>query len=49
MGRPRSSDTFERGFPGNMNDSPDTRGKTRSRKRVWIIAGLLILVPVVPM
>jgi lipoprotein-anchoring transpeptidase ErfK/SrfK len=31
-----------------VNDSPDTQGKTRSRKRVWIIAGLLVLVPVVP-
>ena len=31
-----------------MNDLPDNRGKTRSRKRVWIIAGLLVLVPVVP-
>jgi lipoprotein-anchoring transpeptidase ErfK/SrfK len=31
-----------------VTDSPDTQGKTRSRPRAWIIAGLLVLVPVIP-
>ena len=31
-----------------MNDSPDTQGRTRSRPRVWVLAGLLALIPIVP-